>query len=242
MSPRVARRTLAFFKLVYKYWFRVESSGHGVIPEKEGAILAANHGGVLPFDATMVVADGILGSPHPRLARTVVDRWAGALPFVNVFYARVGQVIGTRENVRELLGGEAARAGLPRRHGGNPQARGGSLRAAVVPPGLRRGVAAPPRADHPRRDRRRRRPGAADSGTRSRSRSCSACRSSRSRRRSRSSGRSASCPTRCATRSSTASRSTSTRSSRASRRTTRTPSATWPSKCDAASRRWSTSA
>lgn len=106
MSPRVARRTLAFFKLVYKYWFRVESSGHGVIPEKAGAILAANHGGVLPFDATMVVADGILGAPHPRLVRTVVDRWAGALPFVNVFYARVGQVIGTRENVRELLADE----------------------------------------------------------------------------------------------------------------------------------------
>src|SRR5262249_15420759 len=41
MSPRVARRALAFFKLVYRYWFRVESSGHAAIPEKEGAILAA---------------------------------------------------------------------------------------------------------------------------------------------------------------------------------------------------------
>ena len=35
--------------------------------------------------------------------RTVVDRWAGSLPFLNVFYARVGQVIGSRDNVRELL-------------------------------------------------------------------------------------------------------------------------------------------
>jgi 1-acyl-sn-glycerol-3-phosphate acyltransferase len=104
MSPRVARRALAFFKLLYKYWFRVESSGHAFIPEKEGAILAANHGGLLPFDATMVVADGILGGKPPRLIRTVVDRWAGSLPFVNVFYARVGQVIGSRDNVREMLG------------------------------------------------------------------------------------------------------------------------------------------
>jgi len=102
-SPRVARRALAFFKLLYKYWFRVQSSGHAVIPEKEGAILAANHGGLLPFDASMVVADGILAGQPPRLVRTVVDRWAGSLPFVNVFYARVGQVIGSRENVRELL-------------------------------------------------------------------------------------------------------------------------------------------
>src|SRR5262249_56657353 len=47
LSPRVARRALGFFKLLYKYWFRVESSGHEHIPEKEGAILAANHGGLL---------------------------------------------------------------------------------------------------------------------------------------------------------------------------------------------------
>jgi 1-acyl-sn-glycerol-3-phosphate acyltransferase len=103
LSPRVARRALAFFKLLYKYWFRVESSGHSVLPEKEGAILAANHGGLLPFDATMIVCDGMLAAQPSRLVRTVVDRWAGTLPFVNVFYARVGQVVGSRDNVRELL-------------------------------------------------------------------------------------------------------------------------------------------
>jgi 1-acyl-sn-glycerol-3-phosphate acyltransferase len=103
LSPRITRRALAFFKLLYKYWFRVESSGHAVIPEKEGAILAANHGGLLPFDATMIVVDGVLAGRPPRLVRTVVDRWAGTLPFVNVFYARVGQVVGSRDNVRELL-------------------------------------------------------------------------------------------------------------------------------------------
>jgi 1-acyl-sn-glycerol-3-phosphate acyltransferase len=103
LSPRVARRTLAFFKLLYRYWFRVSSSGHSALPEKEGVILAANHGGLLPFDATMIVVDVLLAAKPPRLVRTVVDRWAGTLPFVNVFYARTGQVIGNRENVRELL-------------------------------------------------------------------------------------------------------------------------------------------
>ena len=29
--------------------------------------------------------------------RAVVDRWAGSLPWINVFFARMGQVIGTRE-------------------------------------------------------------------------------------------------------------------------------------------------
>jgi 1-acyl-sn-glycerol-3-phosphate acyltransferase len=109
LCPRTSRRTFAFFKLLYRHYFRVESSGHDHLPEKEGAILACNHGGLLPFDATMVVVDGVLGPDSPRLYRAIVDRWAGTLPFVNVFYSRVGQVIGTRDNFRKLLrGGEIA--------------------------------------------------------------------------------------------------------------------------------------
>lgn len=103
LSSRVARRGLAFFKLLYRYYFRVESSGHALIPEKSGAILAANHGGLLPFDGAMVVVDVFGKANPPRIARAIVDRWAGKLPFVNVFYARVGQVIGRRENFQELL-------------------------------------------------------------------------------------------------------------------------------------------
>jgi 1-acyl-sn-glycerol-3-phosphate acyltransferase len=105
LSARVARRALAFFRLLYRYYFRVESSGHEKIPEKGGAILAANHGGLLPFDATMIIVDLVLRLTPPRVVRTIVERWAGTLPFVNVFFARVGQVIGTRENFRELLRG-----------------------------------------------------------------------------------------------------------------------------------------
>jgi 1-acyl-sn-glycerol-3-phosphate acyltransferase len=32
-----------------------------------------------------------------------VDRWAGGLPWINIFYARMGQVVGTRENFTNLL-------------------------------------------------------------------------------------------------------------------------------------------
>ena len=103
LCPRTSRRTLALFKLLYRYYFRVESQGHEAIPEKEGAILAANHGGLLPFDGAMTVVDVLLRANPPRLARAIVDKWAGRLPFVNIFYARVGQVVGTRENFRELL-------------------------------------------------------------------------------------------------------------------------------------------
>jgi 1-acyl-sn-glycerol-3-phosphate acyltransferase len=103
LSARAARRALAVFRLLYRYYFRVESSGHERIPEKGGVILAANHGGLLPFDAAMVIVDVMLRATPPRLPRAVVERWAGTLPFVNVFFARVGQVIGTRDNFSELL-------------------------------------------------------------------------------------------------------------------------------------------
>ena len=103
LSSRVVRRALAVFKLLYRHWFRVASRGHEVLPEKGGAILACNHGGLLPFDASMIVVDVFLRANPPRLVRSIVDRWAGTLPFVNIFYARVGQVIGTRENFRQLL-------------------------------------------------------------------------------------------------------------------------------------------
>lgn len=102
-SPEVARTAFPFFLALYRYYFRVESRGHDRIPTEGPAILAANHAGVLPFDGAMGVLDVLLHTDPPRLPRAVVDRWAGSLPFVNVFFARVGQVIGTRENFADLL-------------------------------------------------------------------------------------------------------------------------------------------
>jgi len=102
-SPGVARRAMPVFHALYKYYSRVESHGHEHLPGRGRAVLAANHAGLLPFDGAMSVVDILLHTDPPRLARAIVDRWAGELPFVNVFYARVGQVIGTRENFADLL-------------------------------------------------------------------------------------------------------------------------------------------
>src|SRR5262249_55369215 len=102
-SPSVAKRAMPWFHALYKYYFRVESHGHEHLPERGRAVLAANHAGLLPFDGAMSIVDILLHTDPPRLARAIVDRWAGELPFVNVFYSRVGQVIGTRENFADLL-------------------------------------------------------------------------------------------------------------------------------------------
>jgi 1-acyl-sn-glycerol-3-phosphate acyltransferase len=102
-SPAAAQSSFPLFQALYRYYFRVSSQGHDRLPAEGPAILAANHGGLLPFDGAMTVVDVLLHTDPPRLPRAVVDRWAGTLPWVNVFFARVGQVIGTRENVADLL-------------------------------------------------------------------------------------------------------------------------------------------
>ncbi len=102
-SPHTARRAFPIFYALYKAYFRVTSRGHENLPREGPVVLAGNHGGLLPFDGAMGVMDVLLHTDPPRLARAIVDRWAGQLPWINVFYARVGQVIGTRENFSDLL-------------------------------------------------------------------------------------------------------------------------------------------
>lgn len=102
-SPAVARQSFPIFQALYRYYFRVKSEGHEHLPDEGAAILCANHGGLLPFDAAMGIVDVALHMDPPRLVRSIVDRWVGTLPWVNIFYARVGQVIGTRKNFADLL-------------------------------------------------------------------------------------------------------------------------------------------
>ena len=103
LSARVVRSAFPFLYALYRLYFRVRSQGHEHIPPEGAAVMVANHGGLLPFDGAMAAVDVFLHTDPPRLARSIVDLWAGTLPFVNVFFARVGQVIGTHENFKALL-------------------------------------------------------------------------------------------------------------------------------------------
>lgn len=102
-SPAATRQAFPLFLALHRFYFRVKSAGHENLPTEGPAILAANHAGLLPFDGAMTVVDVLRHTDPPRLLRAVVDRWAGRLPFLNVFFARVGQVVGTRENFADLL-------------------------------------------------------------------------------------------------------------------------------------------
>ncbi len=102
-SPEAMKTTFPFFHALYRLYFRVRSEGHEHILDEGPVVLAGNHGGLLPFDAAMAIIDVALHTDPPRLVRAIVDRWAGSLPWINIFYARVGQVVGTRENFAKLL-------------------------------------------------------------------------------------------------------------------------------------------
>jgi 1-acyl-sn-glycerol-3-phosphate acyltransferase len=103
LSAGALRGALPFLYALYRLYFRVRSEGHQHIPADGPAVMVSNHGGLLPFDGAMTAVDVFLHTDPPRLARSIVDLWAGTLPFVNVFFARVGQVIGTPENFAALL-------------------------------------------------------------------------------------------------------------------------------------------
>lgn len=90
-------------KPLYDRYFRVTSTGTEHIPATGGAILAANHSGILPFDGAMLWADVLRNTDPPRIPRPVADYFVSSLPFISTLFARCGVVGGSRGNARALL-------------------------------------------------------------------------------------------------------------------------------------------
>jgi 1-acyl-sn-glycerol-3-phosphate acyltransferase len=103
LDVSAVERALPIMLALYRFWFRVQSEGHEQLPRRGGAILVANHGGLLPFDGAMAALDVMLHSDPPRLLRPLVARFVRDLPVLRDFYAGIGPVIGTRQNFRSLL-------------------------------------------------------------------------------------------------------------------------------------------
>jgi len=88
---------------LYERWFRVDSQGHEHIPSTGAAVIVANHGGTLPYDAAMLWMDVLRHTQPARLLRPIADHFVLRLPFFGTFATRTGAVGGTRPNVRHLL-------------------------------------------------------------------------------------------------------------------------------------------
>lgn len=106
-DPRVVKYAAVPVTWLYKNYFRVETTGIEKVPDGP-VLLVANHSGQLPFDGLMIGTALVLERDPPRIARAMVEKWIPRLPFVSVFMARVGQIVGTPDNCRRLLAaGEA---------------------------------------------------------------------------------------------------------------------------------------
>lgn len=103
MSPSWVKRSSAIWSFLYKHWFRVRSHGIENIPRDGATILASNHSGTLPFDGVMIYLDVGHNTSPARVVRPVADHFVPGLPFVGTYFARVGVVGGSRDNVRCLL-------------------------------------------------------------------------------------------------------------------------------------------
>lgn len=101
LSPRAVARVAAVLQPFYERYFRVDSAGAESIPASGGAIIVANHAGVLPVDALMLWMDVLRHSD--RVLRPVADRFVPRLPFFGELFARAGVVGGALGNVRRLL-------------------------------------------------------------------------------------------------------------------------------------------
>jgi 1-acyl-sn-glycerol-3-phosphate acyltransferase len=87
---------------LYRHWFRTRIDGLENLPRGR-FLLAANHGGHLPFDAAMLATACVLEGTPPRLPRVMISEALSATPGVTSFARSLGGVPFTPANARQLL-------------------------------------------------------------------------------------------------------------------------------------------
>ncbi len=91
------------FDFLFDLWWRVETIGVQNVPGHGRALLAANHAGILPWDATMMSIAMLREHPLPRYPRFLVLDWAFQLPWVSSAIRKLGGVVASPYNALRLL-------------------------------------------------------------------------------------------------------------------------------------------
>lgn len=102
LDPEWMKYGIYLAALLHRFYFRTEVFGIEHIP-KGRVLIVGNHSGQIPIDGALVAASLFLDAEPPRILRAMVERWSQTLPFVSVFFPRMGQVVGSPENARRLL-------------------------------------------------------------------------------------------------------------------------------------------
>jgi len=102
-DPQWTESFLTLFTMLYRDYWRVETTGVENVPAKGRALLVSNHAGVLPWDGTMIKTAVFAEHPHPRHVRALVASTFMGLPVLSWFLRRSGQTIGHPDDTRRLL-------------------------------------------------------------------------------------------------------------------------------------------
>ncbi len=94
---------LPLFNVMYRDYWRVETTGIENVPAMGRALLVANHAGVLPWDGTMIKTAIFAEHPHPRHVRALVASLFMGMPVLSWFLRRTGQTVGHPDDTRRLL-------------------------------------------------------------------------------------------------------------------------------------------
>ncbi|MBM4320171.1 MAG: acyltransferase family protein [Deltaproteobacteria bacterium] len=107
-DPQWLRYAAPFAWFLHRIYFRTEATGLQLLPPSGRVLFVANHSGQIPLDGMMIATTMLLDAQPPRIVRSMLERWVPTLPFVSIFMARCGQVVGSPENCQRLLEQEEA--------------------------------------------------------------------------------------------------------------------------------------
>ncbi len=102
-DPEYVRRWQPLLDRIYDRWWRVTATGVDNIPSSGRALIVANHGGVLPWDAAMIATAIRRHHGTPRDPRFLVLDWAFDVPFASPAMRRFGGVPASPHNALRLL-------------------------------------------------------------------------------------------------------------------------------------------
>jgi 1-acyl-sn-glycerol-3-phosphate acyltransferase len=102
-DPEWTESFLAVFKVLYRDYWRVQTTGIEHVPATGRALLVSNHAGVLPWDGTMIKTAMFVEHHQPRHVRALVAGLFMGMPMLSWFLRRTGQTIGHPDDTRRLL-------------------------------------------------------------------------------------------------------------------------------------------
>jgi 1-acyl-sn-glycerol-3-phosphate acyltransferase len=100
-DPDFTNTLIPLFRLLYRRYWRVTTTGLENVPRRGAALLVSNHSGVLPLDGAMI--EVAVYDETDRLPRALIAQWFGALPVLSWLLRRTGQTLGHPDDTMRLL-------------------------------------------------------------------------------------------------------------------------------------------